>query len=69
MESKTGHEVMVCKNGPIWTLRLRRTDAGLMELRETYPSERDAIRTAHEFVLARSKTHPTEEWFCLASEI
>jgi hypothetical protein len=67
MENKTGHEVMVCHNGPVWTLRLRRIDAGPIDLPETYVSEPDAIRAAHEFLLARSKSHPNETWFCLAS--
>jgi hypothetical protein len=68
MTDTTGHEVMVCNIGPCWTLRLRRTDAGQMELPERYSSETDAIRAAREFVLARSKSHPAEVWFCLASK-
>jgi len=66
MANSTGHEVMVCNIGSCWALRLRRTDAGLKELPERYSSESDATCAAHEFILARSKSHPTELWFCLA---
>jgi hypothetical protein len=68
MTDTLGHEVMVCNIGPCWTLRLRRTDTRQRELPERYPSEGEAIRAAHEFILARSKSHPAEVWFCLASE-
>jgi len=69
MTDRTAHEVMVCDEGDIWTLRLRRTDAGVIELRERYSSEQDAARAAHQFILDRSKSHPTEEWFCLAKPL
>jgi hypothetical protein len=68
MTDTPGHEVMVCNIGPCWTLRLRRTDAGLKELPERYSSEADATRAAHEFISARGKSHPTEVWFCLAGK-
>jgi len=60
------HEVMICNNGALWTLRLRRTDTGQIELPEIYDSEQDATCAAHKFILDRSKSHPTETWFCLA---
>ena len=74
MADKIGHEVMVCNNGAFWTLRLRRTDTGPIDLPERYFAERTAIQAAHQFVLERSKSHPTDKshptegWFCLAGE-
>jgi hypothetical protein len=62
------HEVMVLSDGAVWTLRLRRADAGPIDLREKYFSEPDAVHAAYEFIRARKKSHSVEEWFCVAKE-
>ena len=68
MTDRTKHEVMVCNDGAWWTLRLRRSDAGPIDLPEQYSAEPEAVDAARKFILARSKSHPTEVWFCLACE-
>lgn len=66
--NKLGHEVMVCDCGNCWKLRLKRNDAGPIELPTVYTEEREAIRAAHDFIRSRraDPRYAHEAWFCLA---
>ncbi len=67
MALENRHEVMVVNYGSHWGLRLRRTDAGPIDLPEQYATEDEAVSAAREFLRARRESHPAENWFCLAS--
>ncbi len=61
-ESK--QEVMVCKNGLKWELKLRQP-CTVVHLPGTYSTEQDAVTAAYKFIHDRRKSHPYEQWFCL----
>jgi len=52
-------EVMVCQ---LWTLRLRQTGVGIIELPAVYTTESDAVAGAYKFIEERHAK--TENWFC-----
>ncbi len=65
---KPGHEVMVCDCGNCWRLRLRRSDAGPIELPTAYSDQMEATRAAYDFIRSRraDRRYTLEVCFCLA---
>jgi len=55
-------EVMVRQFGGFWTLRLRQTGVGIIELPAVYTTESDAVAGAYKFIEERHAK--TENWFC-----